>query len=423
MPSGKILYTSLLFAGILICSYLFRNQNIQAINWTYPYCSGAANLDMSFQWKVGTEEYDKLVKLPEAEYKKYRHQRSSHTILNQYNNFGYVIIVFIARNIFFEAGDLNAVIYLQIIIHALTVILIVSLLKTRSKKLLFIFLYGLNPFIIHFVTFPFYYFWTVIPCYLFCWFYLKRKTAGVYSIVPVTLLLYLSLLIRPTTVLVIVAVYVLLFLFARGRQKLVVFLGFLGFATMAFLFDGKPKNPEKDESTVWHTAFIGFGAYPNSRNIEMKDSYLYDRYFDSTKTIVSSSPITGTFQNVSTKNAYFGFAKNQYLSLLKEEKIRLLRNASLNMLEAFSYGYIIDHKTVTYASIFVGLFIIGYAIYRRYYALGICIFCYAATYTPFYPPIPAYHFGAFLVVFILVTFLGDELLQAAVKASGRNKAR
>lgn len=420
MNQKKILLP-LVFIVVVVSSFLFRNHAVQSINWTYPYASGAANISFPLQWRISASEYDSLVKLGPREYMAHRHQRTPETIINEYNSFGYVLVVFIARNVFFFAGDMDATVWLQILVHALIVVSIFSMLDKR-KRILFLLLYGVNPFVLHFVTFPFYYFWTVVPCYFFCWAYLGKKQAG-YWLLPATIALYLSFLIRPTTVFVIAGFY--LWLFIRAGKRMRVFTGtcFLLFVCGAIAFNGKPKHAVKDESTLWHTAYIGFGAYTNPDSIKLSDESGYEAYFKATGKSISTNPVAGTYTSFEERNAYFGFQKQRYIETATKHKFLTLKNAFFNTLLSYGAGYFIGHWMLTLISMLFGTCVIGFILYRRYYLLGLCILLYAGAYVVFYPPIAAYHFGAFLPLFIVFVFGASEILQRfGKKKEGDNGA-
>jgi hypothetical protein len=403
----KILQYFIIVFLILVSSFLFRNEKIQSVNWTYPYTSGAANLSYPFLWKIGIDEYKVVSKLSNKDFSAFNHKASNNTIIYNYNNFGYVFIIYIARNLFPNIGELNAVVVFQILIHCLLSISIFRLLSFR-KGVLFTLLYSINPIVIHFVTFPCYYFWTIIPCYFFISFYLKKKELN-FWLIPIGLVLYLSFLIRPTTIFVIIGYYVFVFIKSARNTKILTALSFSILLCLILCFDGKKKFSRPQESAIWHTAFIGIGAYQNNYNVSMNDESGYNKYLENTGKVISTNPITGTYTDFNEKNAYFGFLKDQYLKIVKNDIFLIIKNASLNFVLAYSFGYYIGNSIVNGINLFIGLIFLFILIYRKLYMPGICIFLYSIAYVVYFPPIAAYHFGSYLPFFLIWAIVFDEL--------------
>ncbi|MBM3206946.1 MAG: hypothetical protein FJZ43_04980, partial [Candidatus Staskawiczbacteria bacterium] len=290
MFSKNFLYP-FVFLVIVLITFLTRTEINQSVGWTYPYCSGAANLDFSLKWEIDPNEYAVVSKMHQDEYRSHRHIVSENPIIYEYNNFGYVLIVFIARNLFFWMGDLNSVILLQILVHAFISISIIKRLNSKLLAPLFLFLYAVNPFVSHFVTFPFYYFWAVIPSYIFLLLFFRKKsfTYELFYLLP---LLYFAYIIRPTTILIIFFFLFYQIILDKSKFRLSALSSLIVFSALAFLLSSTPSTLGRrgQQSTIWHTAYIGLGAYPNKYGIQLSDEFAFTKYHKETGIGMSSNP-------------------------------------------------------------------------------------------------------------------------------------
>jgi hypothetical protein len=389
-----------LFLVIVAACFFGRTSKMQSVSWTYPYASGAANLSMSLDWKISPEEYYKIANMPADVYRSYRHMASPSAISNDHNNLGYVLVIFAARNIFFWMGDLNATVLLQILLHAIFSISIIRNLRNDRQRAFFFFLYALNPVITGFVTFPFYYFWSVVPCYFFCILYLKKKKPH-YELLYIVPLLYLAFLIRPTTILVSLAFFVLLLSFDHTRFRMQGIFALLCFCLMCVFLKKAPGG--KQESAVWHTAYIGLSAYPNKYNINLSDEFAFGQYAQEKNITISTNPVNGFFRDHAKKNAYYSWLKGKYFNIVKGDKWVITKNAFLNVCASFGLGYFTQHIALSLLSSLIGIIFIVFLLYKRMYSLGCCILASCLTYALYYPPIPSYNFGTYLPVLLAMS--------------------
>ena len=137
---------------------------MQGLNWSFPYFSGAANHRHLFEWRISPSDFESVSRMGAQEYLGYRHQATADSVPNIVNNYGYVLAVYAARHIFPWMGDGNAVVALQLMAHVVIVLVTLGLLGTDTERAVFFLFYGINPVVLHFVTFPYYYFWTALPC-------------------------------------------------------------------------------------------------------------------------------------------------------------------------------------------------------------------------------------------------------------------
>jgi hypothetical protein len=409
-PAGKgfarVLRSTLLFVLIVALALAFRNRGAESLAFTFPYFSGAANIEGLYDWRISPSDYQRVKDFPDQQYLAYRHQRTADFHLNTYNNYGYVVVVLAARTLFWWMGDGNAVVTLQIIVHAAICLAILTLLSTQVRRLSFVLLYALNPLVLHFVTFPFYYFWAVLPCFVFAYLALGGAR-GRRWILPGVMLLFLGFLIRPATLFVCLATFALLLW--QGR-RLTAAIAFCAFALLQFQAIGH------FYTSPWHTAYIGVGAYPNPYGIKGPvDSAGLDFYLKTTGKQVSNDPITGTFQDLQERDNYWRVLRTRYFEILAESPFLIARNAALNMAQSFGVGYDVGRPWVAFPSTIIGVVMIGLIILSRQWIWGTAILAYAAAFAGYFPPIPAYLFGAYLFIALAGGGIIEDLWRRSVQ--------
>lgn len=391
---------------VLVAAVAFRTGAMQSVSWTYPYFSGAANFQRPFDWRISPSEYREVKGLEASEYLAHRHQRRSDTVLNSSNNYGYVLVVAAARTMFPWWGEGEATIALQILCHTLIVILIQLALRSPFQKAGFLAAYGMNPFILHFVTFPFYYFWAVIPSAVLALFYLKRRIS-LPAVCAAVLVLYLAVLIRPSTIFVALLVFALIFY--SGNRLAAVIAG-LTFMAMTLLTSG---HKEGKTSPVWHTAYVGLGAYSNTLGISLADESAFESYTRSTGTAVSTDPVSGTMAVPQSRDVYYSFVKKRYLALANAHPWLVIRNAVMGSVQSFGPGYVVGHPLLSILSMAIGTLVMGIAVRTGQYILVAGIAAYAVAFTPYFPPIPAYLFGAYLLTTLVLLTAIEKIARQA----------
>ena len=395
----------ILIATVIFSSYFFKNNRDQSINWTFPYFSGAANYQNLFNWQISPSDFQIAKKLDYKSYQNYRHKKTKITITNTVNNYGYVLIVLIARNIFPHSGEINSVILFQILIHTIaSIFIILYILKNNLQKFLFIILYASNPLIIHFVTFPFYYFWMFIPS-LSLILINKRKDLVMISIPFITFLLLLSTFIRPTTIFLSVFIYIYAFFISiKTSNKLNIFLfGIL------FLFGVSIISNKGTKSLPFHTMFVGIGSYPNDFGINSNsDAEGFNYYKKITGLQISTDAISGNYKIDSIRQNYNNLLKSKYLEIYKIQPSLLYKNATLNFLQIFSFGYYTRSLCLSYISSIIGLIVLIILMFCKKWVYIAGIIFYSISYIFYFPPIPAYNFGVYLFLIIVIIDLTNN---------------
>src|SRR5580698_7945556 len=205
----------LVLALILISALAFRNRGAQSLDFAFPYFSGAANMEASYDWRISPSDYERVRGLSVEQYLAYRHQRTADFLLNTYNNYGYVLVVLAARSVFWWMGDGRAVVTLQVAVHVAMCLAVLALLRTPVRRWSFALLYAANPVVLHIVTFPYYYFWAAVPCFVLAYLALGGARGRLWM-VPGVILLFLGFLTRPPTLFVCLLTFA--FLAWQGRR-------------------------------------------------------------------------------------------------------------------------------------------------------------------------------------------------------------
>jgi hypothetical protein len=155
-------------AAMLVGAMVFWNQSSQGSNWIYPYFSGAANLSLDFAWKINAAAFPSFAQLPYAEQLEFEFARGQVGELMPYSilDRGYVFIIWIAQTLFFWMPSIKAVLWFQVAFHIVSVLWVLSLLQSTRQRWIFFIAYGVNPIVLHFVTFAYHYYWQVLPLLL-----------------------------------------------------------------------------------------------------------------------------------------------------------------------------------------------------------------------------------------------------------------
>lgn len=402
---SKLFLTLFSIILMLLSVFSFQTTNTQGINWSFPYFSGAANFDHLFDWQISPSDYTIAAKLTHKQYREYKHRKTADLIPNTVNNYGYVLVALIAQKLLPSFGDVQAVIYLQILVHlGASLFLLLKVFQTNLQRYGFLFLYAANPLIVYFVTFPFYYYWTFLPSVAFVVFWFKPEWRS-WSILVLTPLLLFSLLIRPTTLFLCVFFYLVGWLITKPTMDRVrMFV-----ATIVFV-SGTILIVSQTGSSPWHTMYVGFGAHSNNQEIHtLRDEEGYNYFQKRTGIIINTNAVAGNYNDPIIRRKYNESLKERYLEILIESPFLVVRNATINIVQGFSVGYIVNHQWLTFASTVLGGCVLFYLIFTRQWIWILGALSYSVGYAWFFPPIPAYHFGVYLLL-VTGVVLGSEYL-------------
>jgi len=380
-----------LLGGLIVgASVLFDNPKTQGIYLVVPFLSGAANWEPGQGWTYSEADTERLMALAPEEREEVRLQPSEDLVPYDAQAPGYVYIALVARNLFFWMGDLAAVEWLQILVHAGITLAFLGLLRTRLQKGLFFGLYGVNPLILYVATFPYYYFWQVIPSALLLAYLLDRRFRYGWWAVPAVGLLAFMHTVRPTMVFVS-AFFGLLVLLREPRRVAVSAVG-IAAVCGALLLLTRPDEP----INPWHTAYTGIAAWSNPYVHELRDApghELYEKKYGEKL----SFGVGGNWSDAEVKRRYREVTREAYLEILDESPGLLARNAVLNVLSSFSIGYITESRALSYASAGVGLVWLVVLVLAGRLRFVAAILASCISFALYFPPVPVYLYGTYIL--------------------------
>ena len=384
----------------LMYAYNVATNFRQSAVWTGPYLSAAANLTWPVSFKIDVEEIERFNELDDTcREDRYQFKQSDNLTSYTYNDLGYVYLVWAARHVFPFLGDQQAIILLQALVHLLLcTFLISSTAFVKSWRVCFLVLYALNPLVLKYVVFNHYYFWQAVPSLLIVLLAQdtqKRAGGGVYFGL---LFLPWAILARTTAVL---GVPVVLYLLYR-RSNLLSFSLTLVYCGLVWGFFYKPS-----QKNIWHTAYVGTGAYRNPYGVKLSDEDGFKLYQNTFGTRLSGTT-GGNVYEPETYRRYRALGKKTVLSQLSETPFLYLKNALVNTSGAYGLGYVSGRPDApNYLLALLGVVMVAFLVLSKQWIILISVGLLSVSFTPYYPPLPAYMYGNYA---LLATGLANGLL-------------
>lgn len=394
----------------------FRSDRAMSAVWYGPYLSAAVNLKWGGPFLYSLEETKAFRELSHDERLQYRFHVTDPVQTYNHNPIGYAYFIALAKKVFFWLPDVPAVQAMQALLHVLLCLGVTTALPSIGKRTGFLLLYALNPLVLYYVTFPFYYFLQAIPSFALVALLVRGKNgyrgldrSAVILFVLLGAILGLVVLTRPTTIFAAVASLVLVI--RRVRP-----LPWVAAAIAAFLLVTITGH-SPSQKNVWHTAYIGIGAYSNTYMKGLSDDNGYHLYESVTGDPLVAS-LGGNYYDPDTMERYIQITRAEYLRILRADSWLLLRNAVTNTAQGFSIGYLVDAPLpVNYAIAISGFLVALFLVIGQQFIIVFLVLLTIGGFSPIYPPIPAYMYGAYLLLVI-------GALDAVAKLMGRlRKAR
>ena len=393
MSALKSYTLEIFFVVLIVAACLTSGVGMQSINWSFPYFSGAEQFLPEGQWLINKDDYYIFSTLSDSDklWFNFSEGKSPESFVPyNYYDAGFLHIIILASLLLPFLPPIAALVGLQIIVHCLICVAVSRKFNQTHLKILFFTLYALNPVVLKFVCFSYYYFWQVIPSFFLVLYLLDKKLWGAY-LLPVAITLGVSLGLRETTILVVLA-FLLLSIY---REKLAtsLFSIFLVISIKLILYSGGNASP-------WHTMYVGIGAYGNPNNVVLSDNAGYQVFERKTTMIIDTNPITGNFNDPTTKQHYYKVMKQEYLKVLRDSPLLLISNALKNTLAGYSFGYFVGNPLIQKLAMAGGALFVSVLFFYRQYVWFLAIGLSLITFTSFYPPIPAYMYGSYLIIIV-----------------------
>lgn len=402
----KIIVSCFVLFGLAALYFILPNYGMSPV-WSVPFFSGSVNSSLISKWNFAPVEVDNLKHLKGLSIYFYEFKKYNDIDLQSYgfNTTGLLYIIKLAHFLFPFLGQIGSLVLFQIITHSVITYIFMSKFKSHLSRLLFLALYGVNPFILYEATMPFYYYWAVLASVGGLLIFLNPKAPAI-KIILYFLLIIVAYFIRPTTL--PIALFCIVFIGFKRRFLTSIFLAIvLGISIYGF-------NSILNKTInygPWHTAFVGIGAYPNPYPFlyDLSDNRGYDRYKEITNKNMNSS-IKGNYYQKADRDEYLGIMKNEYFKILKENPFLIIRNVAINVLQLFSFGHLANRGFgINIFEALCGLFFLGYLIYKgKFWAIAFIISTGIGV-AVLFPPIQAYMFSTYIcLVFIFLCLIRNK---------------
>jgi hypothetical protein len=392
-PRKKLsLWAWLAFFLITVTSgVLFWNRAMQASIWTVPYTSGAANWSPGRSWHVEKQSVDRFKELPSSEKAKYRMPVVSGADLVQYTgplDPGFICVTWLARRLFPMLGDIQAISVLNFLVHLACCAMLFRLFPTRIERVGFLIFYAANPLILHVCTYPYYYFWQMLPSACVIYGCLRHWKLSPWETLGIAVLCAFGIAIRPSTL--FVAGGCIVYIVWKNRTVWSAF----ALALLAISFLSVPGSPK----TPYMPMYVGLGAYPNAAGLRLSDNVAYERFKQETGKEIEFD-LGGNYYDSSFRALYATILKREFFQYAFSHKEEIIRNFALNIAQGFSVGYITRqpyglHVLVAATGIACALLLLLTGQWIPVLGNALCLGAFA----PYYPPIPAYMFGSYILL-------------------------
>ena len=385
-----ILLSAILIAVALYVSFYQWREQRMSTNWMAPFLSAAQHLDPAQRaFLMDLDDIEKFKSLDDTALEDtYLFSSSGTTQAYTYYPIGYPYLIKAATLVFPFVGHQVAIILLQCLFHLL---LCLGLLSHRTLsfrvRVLFLILYALNPIVLRVATLNFYYFWQVIPSFglLYLLLHIKSKIGWLLTLLS----LPFALLARSTTIFISAGFLGYLF-WVRSRAGAIAYTILLA-GVVSWLYVSNDKNP-------WHTLYAGVGGYANPDKIALSDESSYALYQKHTGIPLNPS-IGGNFYDPVVQKKYTAITRQEYIAVLQEHPVLLAKNAVAYFFAAFSVGYV--NKAPDWLNYLIALsglvFFILLAYHKKYLLLAWMILGIGG-FVFYYPPIPAYMYGNYVLL-------------------------
>jgi hypothetical protein len=399
---------SLSFLVMLLYIIVPINKEMHPL-WSVPYFSGTINSDSFKDWKIAIDEIDLYKELTWNEKLNYKFKKFPKNQLKDYKGNGYIGYLYVVKIIHFIAPNIpliKAVKITQVLLGLLIIFTVMFLLSCNYDRILFLLFYGLNPVVLIFTKMPIYYFWQVIPVFIFILFLLKNGKIRLFWCLLIGVVLGFSLLIRITSLGIILSL--ILFLLYKNRITSIIILS----ATMIITYTSL-SPPEIKSASNFHAPFIGIGAYPNHLDINQLSDVEGVNYYRKVKDSSFSLSYESGFFDSEVKKDYLNTLKIAYLDYVNKYPLEIFRNAVINTIQGYSFGHFPNKGILlNIISFLVGLAIISLLLYFKEYILFISIGLSVGTISLFFPPIQSYMFGSYILISIALIRIVDHIKES-----------
>jgi hypothetical protein len=358
------------------------------------YFSGATNISLntdylfnpSSRFKIDTTQIYTFAHLPKEDFDFDFHPSKS-TIYYSHNSIGFAWICKLALFLFGNfLPPIESLKLLQLLVHMLSCLWVVSLLINFKQKIVFGLLYAVNPLISFVVTYPYYYFWTVIPVIILIPYFMKHDFK--WGNLLLLLMIVAGAVLASRTIILPIFIALGYFIYKRENSRTGIFS--LLILTTSFYFFWSP-----NQKNLPFTAYIGLGAYSPTILPNMDDEQGCALAADK----IESWRFNNCYYQDNFQKEFSKTLTTQYFEKAKEHPLLIARNALLNLGGAYSIGYLNDYSfLLRLISSLIGFVFIGLLFYKKMYSWLIVVFINCAGFIFYYPPIQIYMFSNYILL-------------------------
>lgn len=399
--------TCVLLTFLLVIPFNYATMDGEYSQWIIPYFSGAVNSEFFGQWQYNNKDEQAFLSASNIEkifwnFNKYdKDDLSSY----EYNDIGYLYVVKLAITLFFFLPPILAVMLLQLLVHiGLCCFVLYLLFKNKTKFFLialFLLGYAINPFILYYVTSPFYFSWQIFPSILWIIFIAFPSVRKTYWFIGTTVLIALiSFFIRPTTA--IPSAVLLFALVYKKNAWVALFCSIVFCGALIAIF------PKISSKLPWHPIYVGLGAYGGFEVDSLDDNVSYELFYEKTSHRMKTNIPGESWHNKEIRKEFYKVIKSEISRQVFSKPHLFLRNMAFNILQSFGLGHRPYSLLINLISAFIGLLVIVLLVFTKHHKYLVILFSTVAGYALYFPPIPAYNFAVYILsVFIVIKVLNN----------------
>jgi hypothetical protein len=306
---------------------------------------------------------------------------------------GYLLLLKIAQKVKPDLGGLYLALIISIVTHTLTSLLLINNSENSTHKKLIIILYAINPIILYYTTFPYYYTFLSLAAAVTVWYKGAEKSIS-------NQIIFLSawtwlVAVRPTLLFITLIFVIVNIRSKRMGMAFALLIAPLFFSNFIGVKNGIP----------WHSMVVGQSAWSIPWQ-KVSDELATDEIAKRLGMGKQSEPIVLEIG----KAQYLSVAEKIWTDKWRSEPISQIIKPILNTISGFSYGYVNRSEILTWSSIPIGAIILYVLIIsKRYWLIGIVLFSQISI-SPYFPLVPPYNlFAITLLLFEICRILGNHL--------------
>jgi hypothetical protein len=166
--------------------------------------------------------------------------------------------------------------------------------------------------------------------------------------------------------------------------------------------------------------YVGLGAYGGFGVPSLSDNVSYDLFLLKTGQTIHTSIPGYSWNDKSVRIEFYKIIKKEYISLVCDKPFLVARNSIFNVLQGAGFGHRPYIMWINIISSIVGLFIFLIIILTKNNFIFIALLATQCGYSLYFPPIPAYNFGMYILNIFAVVLCFPVILNMAKELLKKN---